>query len=78
MSMREMAKATDTRLIPKTVRHRLYTIRDAAVYLGRSEWVVAEMVRTGKLPYVPDGKRKYVDIHDLDEYVAKNKTIALN
>lgn len=52
---------------------RLYSIKEAAIVLGRSPWTVAEMVRTGTLPYVPDGKRKFLDIHDLEKWIEKNK-----
>jgi len=52
---------------------RLYTIEDASVYLGRSPWTVAEMVRTGKLPYIPDGKRKFIDIEDINLWIEKSK-----
>ena len=52
---------------------RLYTIEDASVYLGRSPWTVAEMVRTGKLPYIPDGKRKFIDIEDINQWIEKSK-----
>jgi len=34
--------------IPK----RLYSIAEAAVYLGRSVWAVREMLWAGKIPFV--------------------------
>ncbi len=55
------------------VEKRLYSIKEAAVHLGRSPWTVAEMVRTGKLPYVPDGGRKFLDVNDLDFWIDVNK-----
>jgi hypothetical protein len=45
-------------IMRQAILKRLYSIQDASVYLGRSPWTVAEMVRTGRLPYVSDGKRK--------------------
>lgn len=52
---------------------RLYSIKEISEYLGRSAWSVAEMVRSGRLPYVPDGKRKFVDIRDVDAWIETNK-----
>ncbi|OGW53661.1 MAG: hypothetical protein A2Y81_12485 [Nitrospirae bacterium RBG_13_43_8] len=52
---------------------RLCSIKQAAVILGRSPWTVAEMVRSGRLPYIPDGKRRFLDIHDLNDWIEKSK-----
>jgi excisionase family DNA binding protein len=52
---------------------RLYSMKEAADYLGRSPWTVAEMVRTGKLPYISDGKRKFLDIQDINHWIETNK-----
>jgi len=57
----------------QTLPRRLFSIKEIAPYLGRSEWSVAEMVRSGRLPYVPDGKRKFIDIKDVDIWIEKNK-----
>lgn len=55
------------------INKRLYSIKDAADYLGRSPWTVAEMVRTGKLAYIADGKRKFLDIQDINRWIDTNK-----
>lgn len=52
---------------------RLYTVSEAADYLGRSAWAVREMFYAGKIPCVRDGKRMLFDIADLDAWVEKNK-----
>lgn len=57
---------------------RLFSIKETAVYLGRSPWTIAEMVRTGKFPYVPDGKRKLLDIRDIDRWIEMNKKKDVN
>jgi len=54
---------------------RLISIREAGEYLSRSPWTIAEMVRTGKIPYVRDGKRKLLDLQDLDAWIDSNKFI---
>jgi len=52
---------------------RLYTLNEAAHYLGRTLWSMRELVWAGKIPIVRDGKRIFVDIADLDSYVTKKK-----
>ena len=54
---------------------RLISIKEAGDYLSRSPWTVAEMVRSGRLPYVRDGKRKLLDLRDLDAWIDGNKYI---
>ena len=56
---------------------RLYTLKEASVYLGRTLWGVREMVWAGKIPVVRDGKRIFIDINDLETYVTRNKTTYL-
>jgi excisionase family DNA binding protein len=53
---------------------RLYTLSEAAHYLGRTLWSMRELIWKGSLPIVRDGKRIFVDIKDLEFYVTKNKT----
>ena len=63
--------------IENPVRHRpkrLYTTEEAAGYLGLSRWVFTKMIRDGLIPYVQAGKKKLVDIHDLDKWVDTEKT----
>jgi hypothetical protein len=59
-----------------SISKRLYSIKDASIILGRSPWTIAEMVRTGRLPYIADGKRKMLDIRDIEAYITKNRVIA--
>lgn len=54
---------------------RLYSINEAAVYLGRSVWAVREMLWAGKMPHIKDGKRILVDIEDMDRWIDKSKII---
>ena len=56
---------------------RLYTLQEAADYLGRSVWGMRELIWSGTIPVVrPDGGRKlYVDIIDLDSFIVKNKSV---
>jgi len=56
---------------------RLYTLKEAAEYLGRSDWSMRELIWGGRIPVVRgDGARKiFLDIKDLDEYIQRNKSI---
>lgn len=55
---------------------RLYTIKEAAGYLGRSVWSVRELIWAGRIPYVRrEGGRKYfLDIEDLNNLIKREKS----
>lgn len=59
---------------PRPVK-RLYSLREAAEYLGRPVWSIRTLIWKGELPFVKGkGSRKqYIDVYDLDEYIKKNK-----
>jgi excisionase family DNA binding protein len=65
--------------IPNPVWKRLYTLKEAAEYLGRSEWGMRELIWAGKIPVVrPGGGRKiFVDIEDLNGFITQNKSVYL-
>ena len=54
---------------------RLYTLKEASLYLGRTLWGVREMVWAGKIPVVRDGKKLFIDINDLEMYVTRHETV---
>lgn len=79
-----MAKKTMTeneltrgKRIHNPVSKRLYTLKEAAEYLGRSVWGIRELIWSKKMPIVKQqGCRKmYVDRNDLDAFIEKNKII---
>jgi excisionase family DNA binding protein len=53
---------------------RLYTVREAARYLGISPWAVRHLIWSGKLPCVRQGRRVLVDIVDMNRFIDENKT----
>ena len=53
---------------------RLYTLKEAAFYLGKGLYGVRELVWSGKLPVVRQGRKMFIDIVDLDAWVTRNKT----
>ncbi len=52
---------------------RLCAIAEAARYLAVSTWTVREMVWRGDLPHIRQGRRILIDLHDLDQWVARSK-----
>jgi len=53
---------------------RLYSLPEAARYLGRTLWSMRELVWKGSIPIVREGKRIFVDVNDLNLYIERNKT----
>lgn len=62
--------------IDSPLNKRLYDLKEAAIYLGRPIFSVRTLIWNGILPFVKDGKdsrKMYLDIHDMDSYIEKNK-----
>lgn len=70
---------TKAQRIPTPLSKRLYTLKEAAGYLGRSEWGMRELIWAGKIPVVrtEGGRKIFLDIEDLDKFVGQNKSIYL-
>ncbi len=56
---------------------RLYSLPEAAQYLGRTVWSIRDLIWRGSIPIVREGKRIFVDIVDLEAYITKHKTTVL-
>ena len=52
---------------------RLFSLPEAATYLGRSTWSVRRLIWNGELPSVRAGGRVHVDVQDMDAFIEKNK-----
>ena len=52
---------------------RLYSVKEAAAYLGVSEWTVRELGWAEKVRPVKFNRRIYFDIRDLDDFIEKSK-----
>ena len=59
--------------ISNPIPKRLFTLKEAAHYLGRGLYGVREMVWAGKLPVVRGGRKMFVDLKDLDAWIDQNK-----
>ena len=58
---------------------RLYTLKEAAEYLGRSEWGMRELIWAGEIPVVRQegGRKIFLDIEDLNDFIKQNKSTYL-
>jgi hypothetical protein len=67
-----MSPATDKKDRPA---QRLYDLKDAAQYLGRTVWGMRELVWAGELPVIKSGRggKQYVDVNDMDVWIERNK-----
>jgi hypothetical protein len=56
---------------------RLYTIKEGAGYLGRSEWGMRELIWAGEIAVVrTDGGRKiFLDIQELNDFIDRHKSV---
>ena len=57
------------------MRKRLFTLKEAAEYLGRVDYGMRELAWAGDIPVVKKEKDRklYFDIYDLDSYIERNK-----
>jgi len=53
---------------------RLFSLQDTSIYLGRSINGVRQMLWDGKMPFIKDGKRIFIDLKDIEIWIEKNKT----
>lgn len=53
---------------------RLFSIKEAAIYLSKGVFGVRSLIWNGQLPIVRDGRRILLDRNDLDGFIEKNKT----
>ena len=52
---------------------RLFNLKEAATYMGRTVWGVRELIWKGRVPMIQDGRKIYLDVRDLDAYIEKTK-----
>ena len=53
---------------------RLYDLESIRIYLGIPIHTVREIIWRGDLPYVKIGRRQYVDLRDVDQFIEQSKT----
>lgn len=57
----------------EVVSKRLYSVKEAGRYLGRSPWTIRRLIRDGVLREVRQGRRVMVDLVDMDLFIEKYK-----
>jgi hypothetical protein len=67
---------TQEQRISNPMSKRLFTLREAAKYLGRGIWGVRELVWGRKIPVVisEGGRKWFFDIQDLDDFIQRSKS----
>jgi len=61
--------------ITNRISKRLFSLKESATYLGRGLHGVRDMVWRGEIPIVRTGRKMFIDIKDLEDYVSKNKMV---
>ena len=58
---------------------RLLSLKKAAEYLGLTVWAMRERIWAGQIPVVqfPGGRKQYIDIRDIEEFINRNKRTIL-
>lgn len=69
-----IADAVAARLLAKQPHQRLFSIKDAAEYLDRSQHAIRHLISKKTLPAVRLDGRVYVDREDLDRLIAMSKS----
>ncbi len=66
----------DSSSVPSAITPRLLRLREAAFYLSSTTWFIEELVRTCKIRSRIIGKRRVIDIRDLDAWIEKQSGTA--
>ena len=59
-------------------KKRLFNLKEAATYLGHTEWGMRSLIWKKELSTIGGGRKYYIDIADLDEWIEKNKKFGKN
>jgi len=77
-ALRAVCKAKQSPAISRSsfAHPRLLRITQAAQYLSVTNWFMETLLRENEIPSLMLGKRKVVDVRDLDAWVDKQKSVA--
>ena len=58
---------------------QLLPLKEAAQWLGLTLWAMRERIWAGQIPVVqfPGGRKQYIDVRDLEDFIRKNKRIII-
>jgi excisionase family DNA binding protein len=60
--------------IGSPIQKRLFTLKEASQYLGRPVSGVRTLIWRGRLPYIQEGRKQYIDIRDMDSFIERSKS----
>lgn len=75
MEPTETKKEKRAHMISSPLPKRLFTLREAGVYLGRSEYSVRCLIWDREIPVIKTGKKQWIDLRDMDAWIEKSKTM---
>jgi excisionase family DNA binding protein len=56
---------------------RLLRINEAAEYVSSTTWFMETLIREGKIPHLILGKRRVIDVRDLDVWIEEQKKLVI-
>ncbi|HEV2201734.1 MAG TPA: helix-turn-helix domain-containing protein [Bryobacteraceae bacterium] len=59
--------------LSEATNRRLLSIEESALYLSLSKREVYNMIAVHELPVVPRGRKKMIDLQDLNSWIERNK-----
>ena len=68
-----MLKAEIEQFSTRSIAPALLTVKEAGIYLGRSEQSIQHLIFEKQIPVVRAGRRVHLDRRDLDTFIEKNK-----
>ena len=73
IAIAEMLKPEIARLASPVIQPALLNVKEAALYLSRSEIAIQHLIFQRELPVVRVGRRVHLHKRDLDAWIEKNK-----
>ena len=58
---------------PAQIIPRLLRVEDVARYINATTWFVEELIRNNQIRFLILGKRRVIDVHDLDAWIEEQK-----
>jgi excisionase family DNA binding protein len=75
LKVSDNTKKKEAQRITNPIVPQLLSLKDAARYLGLTDWALRERVWAGHIPFVrfPGGKKQYFHVKDLEQFIEENK-----
>jgi len=73
IAQRVVEKFEKLGISPAPVQKRLYTVAQAAIYIGRTPAATQHLIASGKISTVRADDRVFLDVRDIDKWIEANK-----